>query len=100
MYFHLNCMYMNTLGKGWKSVPSHNNTARIIAEETKPMSWVFPALLWMSERERLPAAVNELKNEPMMFIAPYAMNSCEEKGREGGRERGRKGEREGGRDSM
>ena len=42
----------------------------MMADETNPTSWVFPPLLWMRERERLAAAVKELKKEPMMFMTP------------------------------
>ena len=35
-----------------------------------------PELAWMVERERLPAAVKELKKAPTRFMAPYAINSC------------------------
>ena len=34
-----------------------------------------PELAWMLERERLPAAVKELKKAPTKFMAPYAINS-------------------------
>lgn len=49
---------------------------KITKEEMKPTSWVLPpAEAWMEERERLPAAVKELKKLPAMFMMPYARNS-------------------------
>ena len=51
----------------------------IMAEDMKPTSWVFPpAEACTLERERLPAAVKELKKQPTMLIKPRAMNSCTE----------------------
>ena len=68
-----------TRGSGSKRAPSHSSTTRITPDDMKPTSCVWPpASAWTMERERLAAAVNELKNEPTIFIAPHAMNSWTE----------------------
>ena len=44
---------------------------KMMTEEMNPTSCVLPpAEAWMEERDRLPAAVKELKKLPTMFIAP------------------------------
>jgi hypothetical protein len=65
-----------TLGSGSNREPSFSSTIKMTNEEMNPTSCVFPpAEDWMEERERLPAAVKELKKLPIIFMIPYARNS-------------------------
>ena len=60
-----------TRGRGSNRDPSFSSTNKMTKEEMNPTSCVFPpATAWMEERERLPAAVKELKKLPMMFMMP------------------------------
>ena len=60
-----------TRGSGENSSPSHSSTTRMTPDDRMPTSCVFPPeLACMRERERLPAAVKELKNEDTMLVIP------------------------------
>lgn len=70
------CSSVITRGSGSNRAPTHSSTTRITPDDTNPTSCVRPPVsAWTIERERLAAAVKELKNEPMIFIAPHATNS-------------------------
>ena len=74
-YLHPSHPHTLTLGSGEKRAPSHSSTTRMIPDDTNPTSCVLPPeLACTRDRERLPAAVKELKREPTMFMAPHAMN--------------------------